>query len=540
MSAEDHTGHQPPMDDTSTEGRTYHLDSRGEGANTVGGTRHNDTYHLATGGHPSDQIHVYAGRGDDVLHLDMRVDGSRHIQHGHHIRLGEGQDRVIFEHLDEMEGTVVGRFDDLNFADDQIWIGNQHLDLTNPGAIEGFDAKVVEYMGQQWLDISNDIGGRLFYALEGPRNIDGVEEPHFLRWDHQIPAVLEEVTYVDPLNEIPTGVVDRITIDNVIDNAGSEVIGTALNDQITLGRDDETAWGGAGDDVIYGDRGNDTIHGEDGNDILMGGRGNDLLLGGTGDDILAGGLDRDTIYGGEGDDILVGGSEDDYLDGGAGNDSLHGGSGNDYLNGGPGDDILMGGEGNETLMAHDGADTLVGGAGDDVLSIFSDNVMAAGEDGNDTFAIGGKNVIALGGEGNDIYDVRPGATVTIGDFDAANDKLDIALYFADRQALLDAAQQVDNPDDPEVKDLVIAIPNSGSILLPGQGSLAESADKMILGWDEDDGDLPDNPPVDDLPDDDEKDADRDDEDDDGGLGALIGALGAGVLAFLAFGGVLGA
>lgn len=184
------------------------------------------------------------------------------------------------------------------------------------------------------------------------------------------------------------------------ENAGSTLIGNALNDVLD---------GAEGNDMISGDGGVDTLRGHEGNDEIDGGEGNDVLIGDggsldensysyAGNDVLSGGAGHDHLYGGSGHDRLsgddgydqiYGGSGDDYIEGGEGNDILWGDSGNafsttghDTLNGGAGRDNLYGQDGDDTLLYGEGHDYLYGGAGADTFTAYE----TAGQDNDMAFA----------------------------------------------------------------------------------------------------------------------------------------------------------
>ncbi|WP_298082303.1 calcium-binding protein, partial [uncultured Campylobacter sp.] len=72
--------------------------------------------------------------------------------------------------------------------------------------------------------------------------------------------------------------------DDVIEGAGTDVLGRGLKDTIYGGEGNDSISGYGGDDVLYGEEGNDSIDGGDGNDIIVGGKGDDILDGGDGDD----------------------------------------------------------------------------------------------------------------------------------------------------------------------------------------------------------------------------------------------------------------
>jgi Ca2+-binding RTX toxin-like protein len=258
-------------------------------------------------------------------------------------------------------------------------------------------------------------------------------------------------------------------------------IGTAGNDVLTGGTDDNTLYGYAGDDILRDNLGNDTLYGGDGNDDLYGGAGNDSLVGGLGNDtyylsyvgndgtdtitevdgegidtvysvenvaaladnvenlILLGTANingtgnsiNNTIYGNSGNNTISGGAGNDALYGGAGSDTLNGGIDNDYLDGGTGDDTLNGDDGNDTLRDYSGSDLLVGGGDNDDLY---------GGAGNDTLAGGAGSDYLDGGAGSDVFVFDSTAFLnqvisgvdTIGSFSASEDKiqLDKAVFAA--------------------------------------------------------------------------------------------------------------
>jgi Ca2+-binding RTX toxin-like protein len=83
-----------------------------------------------------------------------------------------------------------------------------------------------------------------------------------------------------------------------------------------------------------------TIAGTAADEILLGGNNDDTLQANAGNDVLLGNGGADTLLGGDGADHLEGGADNDTLDGGAGNDILYGGAGNDLLTGGAGADVF--------------------------------------------------------------------------------------------------------------------------------------------------------------------------------------------------------
>lgn len=90
-------------------------------------------------------------------------------------------------------------------------------------------------------------------------------------------------------------------------------IGSAYDDTIYAGNDDNVVFGGDGDDKLYGKAGDDTLYGEAGVDRLFGWVGDDTLIGGDGNDYLYGEGDNDTLNGGAGSDLLNGGTGNDIF-----------------------------------------------------------------------------------------------------------------------------------------------------------------------------------------------------------------------------------
>jgi uncharacterized repeat protein (TIGR01451 family) len=108
--------------------------------------------------------------------------------------------------------------------------------------------------------------------------------------------------------------------------------------------------------------------------IIVGTAGNDRIRGGGQDELILGLGGNDRIEGRGGTDFLCGGEGNDQLFGGNGNEYLDGGPGNDKLNGSTGfHDVLIGGEGNDTISDPDGAFIVSGGPGNDTISVFFKN-----------------------------------------------------------------------------------------------------------------------------------------------------------------------
>ena len=105
---------------TPSAGKTFHINSALPGSDMVSGTDGNDTVYAKASGRVVDQIHIYAGGGDDTMHLNLAVIGLSTIQHGHHVFGGKGADMFRFCHLDVTRGTLVGRIDDLTAEDGSV------------------------------------------------------------------------------------------------------------------------------------------------------------------------------------------------------------------------------------------------------------------------------------------------------------------------------------------------------------------------------------------------------------------------------------
>lgn len=225
------------------------------------------------------------------------------------------------------------------------------------------------------------------------------------------------------------------------------VIGTAVNDQITGSAAANVLDGGAGDDVIYGAGGLDTLRGGAGNDWVLfkpltrsfGSSPYDdgvfLSLAGT-DSSLPGvvGIYKnasqtlgafaeasgfENAVGSSGADVLLGSDVGNVLDGGGGGDVIKGGAGNDTLF-----DGASGAKGNQ-LWGGGGSNTFnVGSAINPVVqTVYPDqgysqaagtSVLRDWKAGTDTLNVSGVGVAVIGGLGNglgnwngdDVVDLR--------------------------------------------------------------------------------------------------------------------------------------
>ena len=226
---------------------------------------------------------------------------------------------------------------------------------------------------------------------------------------------------------------------------GGKLIGTALDNELSL-HGGGTILGGGGNDRLYiVDSSPSHVDGGDGNDRLwvgfnagphagvkfFGGSGHDTLHGGLGNDLLDGGRDADTIMGSDGvdevtyasrtgalrvslddapnDGAVTGETDNVWHDvervrGGAGNDFLSGNHLNNLLHGGAGNDTLHGIGGNDALFGNGGNDRVFGGGGNDYLEGNVGNDSLYGEAGTDFY---------LGHDGDDWIYARDGIGETL-------------------------------------------------------------------------------------------------------------------------------
>lgn len=185
--------------------------------------------------------------------------------------------------------------------------------------------------------------------------------------------------------------------------------------------------GTAGNDNLRGGVQDDTLIGYEGNDTLFGGSGDDLLQAGLGNDELYGESGNDTLSGAEGNDILYGEAGNDRVVGAQGNDVLYGGDGSDRLNGGDGNDVLYGGDGTDVLIGGTGRDSLYGGAGSDRFLYES---PSEGSDQIFDFTVGQDNIaISASGFGSGLsVGSLPSSSFVLGS--AAKDASDRFIYNA--------------------------------------------------------------------------------------------------------------
>lgn len=283
------------------------------------------------------------------------------------------------------------------------------------------------------------------------------------------------------------------------------------NDELYGDVGEDIIYGGVGNDGLYGNKDNDSLYGEDGDDKLYGGDGTDVMSGGVGNDELYGHKDNDSLYGNEGDDKLYGSSGSDALWGGVGADILDGDVENDNLFGEDGDDTLIGGLGADKMDGGDGRDTvsyassgavhinlltgtysgsaaegdtlshieniigsaysdtltgdngnnyLYGNKGNDTLYGNAGDDQLYGEDGDDALTGGIGNDVLSGGSGKDKFIITPsaGSTVTITDFNVANEIIDVSAF--GNLGSFEALTKVTSG-----ADTILFLPNGQKILL---------------------------------------------------------------------------
>ena len=269
-----------------------------------------------------------------------------------------------------------------------------------------------------------------------------------------------------------------------------EYVGTESNDVLITGKTDDA------NHYLSGGDGNDHLRSYDGNDVLYGGAGDDVLQGSTENgktglqNHAMRGIDRDVLLGGDGDDTIVVNGENawvDYVHGGRGFDTLHMGGGGIYgaafnrfsayeqsieaigpVQGDPfwqftgtdtadhidlsgavlgamtpfralgGDDLyrgveqdeaVLGGAGNDWISGMGGSDHLVGGEGNDILR-----------------GDAGRNYLE-GGTGRDTFQAQDEGIQIIMDFDASQDKIQIAASGLTSVADLKAVTLLWNPEN---------------------------------------------------------------------------------------------
>jgi Ca2+-binding RTX toxin-like protein len=193
------------------------------------------------------------------------------------------------------------------------------------------------------------------------------------------------------LIRMPDGTI-RYRQSNSVDPAGlnaqSTFNGTAANDRM---------WGGIDDDTFWGNAGNDRIEGNDGADTALGGEGDDIITDSAGDDVHKGGDGNDAIDAGPGLDVIMGGNGKDFTNGGLNSNQTFAGEGDDFVMAGDGPDTVFGGGGDDWQEGGNANDLLQGDSG----APFFDDINAPGHD------------VLIGGSGEDDYDAEGGDDIMV-------------------------------------------------------------------------------------------------------------------------------
>ena len=147
-------------------------------------------------------------------------------------------------------------------------------------------AQVVEFNAAQPEVQINTAAGGTFYIDMGSGDYRYVPPVG-------VPASFQEVVTVTLLDRDGDAVSGTL---NLRVDATDKQVGTAGNDELSVGQSagvlaglggDDRLSGGVSDDALFGHAGNDTLAGGDGFDLLLGGRGSDALSGGAGADVFA-------------------------------------------------------------------------------------------------------------------------------------------------------------------------------------------------------------------------------------------------------------
>ena len=186
----------------------------------------------------------------------------------------------------------------------------------------------------------------------------------------------------------------RYRITNPIDppgiNGQAVYNGTAGEDRIQ---------GGADNDTFLGNEGRDWIEGGDGADVALGGDGNDIITDLAGDDVPKGGPGNDAIDAGPGLDIVMGGDGQDFTNGGTNDNETFGGTGDDFIIDGAGNGVVFGDSGSDWIEGGDGQELLCG----ESCAPFFDDPNAPGHD------------ILIGQNGEEDYDAEGGDDILVAD-----------------------------------------------------------------------------------------------------------------------------
>ena len=362
----------------------------GQGGDTLEGDNGTDSLDGGTG---NDSL--AGGGGNDILNGGTgadRIDG------------GDGFDTVSYT------GSSVGVT--IALASGQGFGGDAQGDtLTNIEKVIGSFLDDVLTAGNAAITLDGSEGDDTLVSGFGADSLEGGGGSNSVDYSLSTDAVTLDLALGAGTGGFATG----DTLGHIVHATGS-----AFDDMMGAGVENNLLSGGDGNDTLDGGLGNDSLVGDIGDDLVVGGGGNDLLQGGLGQNTLIGDVGSDTMIGSNGIDTvdysyasaglsatLNGATEgvafvaDDDVDmlvgieniiGSNFSDSLIGDTSGNTFDAGIGNDTLLGGGGSDTLRGDDGSDSLSGDTGDDSLQ---------GDLGDDTLAGGSGNDAIRGGDGTD-------------------------------------------------------------------------------------------------------------------------------------------
>ena len=362
----------------------------GQGGDTLEGDNGTDSLDGGTG---NDSL--AGGGGNDILNGGTgadRIDG------------GDGFDTVSYT------GSSVGVT--IALASGQGFGGDAQGDtLTNIEKVIGSFLDDVLTAGNAAITLDGSEGDDTLVSGFGADSLEGGGGSNSVDYSLSTDAVTLDLALGAGTGGFATG----DTLGHIVHATGS-----AFDDMMGAGVENNLLSGGDGNDTLDGGLGNDSLVGDIGDDLVVGGGGNDLLQGGLGQNTLIGDVGSDTMIGSNGIDTvdysyasaglfatLNGATEgvafvaDDDVDmlvgieniiGSNFSDSLIGDTSGNTFDAGIGNDTLLGGGGSDTLRGDDGSDSLSGDMGDDSLQ---------GDLGDDTLAGGSGNDAIRGGDGTD-------------------------------------------------------------------------------------------------------------------------------------------
>lgn len=305
-------------------------------------------------------------------------------------------------------------------------------------------------------NITTGSGNDVIVASNVANRIDGGAGNNTV--DYQFSAAGITVNIVDSTVEsLVTGANTNPAENDVLINI-QNVLGSAFNDNITVGNFNSVIDGKEGNNTLRAGNGDNTISAGSGNDSIVSGNGNNTINAGAGTNSVTVGNGSNTITTGNGNDTIitgtglnnvtagdgvnnitlgnanstvVGGSgvdtvtynvttsvyanidtgfagvnqgasvgnrliDIDNLTGGTGNDTLIGNAGNNVLRGGAGADNIFGGGGDDTIYGGSGADIINGGSGTNNTAVYTSSVLVSLTDGLLRTTTGNGDVLGTG------------------------------------------------------------------------------------------------------------------------------------------------